>query len=587
MSDVLQWLYEHPDAPLAVDTETNGLNVHDGRDHAIGVSLACEAGSLYVPFAHVVGDNADEDARLRLEWVLTDGRTLIFANRTFDVLSLETIGIFTDDMPFYDVFTMSRLIDPSSHDKEITLDDLSKMWCGRRAKVVEWPYEAINEKGKVVPESTLAWQKKNGWPHTTPEMIDEYARVDAEVTLAVWAAIMRHKFWRALPESVWEQKQETMRTTTEMRRRGVLIDMPLVLHELELGEAEKARLKAEMGFNPKSWNDNYRVWIEELGMPVLKVSAKTGKPSFDRTVMAEYDLILERLDNPLAKKVKEYRGWDTAVGLLLRPYSVFTSPDGRLRTEFTTHVTATGRLSSRKPNLQQISKEGDAPWKKNIKRCFTARPGYRLISADYSQLELRLAVAYSGEESLRLVFEEGRDIFTEMAAGLGMTRGDTKTLTYSIQYGAGVPRVMNAFGVTERRARELRQNFFRTYPKFRALDAWCRAEAADKLMLPLWSGRIRRFMYPSESYKAMNALIQGGAADVVEQVWNHIMRNLDNEDCRVLLQVHDALVFEVREDLVEHYSERIQATMEDVQGITGVNFPVKFAVEVSEWALAA
>jgi DNA polymerase I-like protein with 3'-5' exonuclease and polymerase domains len=588
MPDILQWLYDHPDEPASVDTETTGLNVHDGRDHAIGVSIACRAGSLYVAYHHVVGENADESVRDRLEWVLSDGRTLIFANRTFDVLALESIGIFVNDSPFYDVFTMSRLIDPSDHDKEVTLDDLSKMWCGEAAKITDWEWTEYNDKGRPIKESTLDWQKKNGWPTTTPEMIDEYACVDAVVTFDVWEAIMAHPHWKANPPSVWERKQKTMRTSLALRRRGALLDLDLVHSELEIGLARKAELLETMQFNPKSHKDNMRIFIDELGLPPMQVSKKTGLPSFKSTVMAEYEPMLERMESPLAAQVKEYRGWDTATGLLLRPWSELVSPDGRLRTEFTTHVTATGRLSSRKPNLQQISKESNGKrWKENIKRCIIAKPGYSLVSFDYSQLELRLAVAYAEEPTLQQVFEEGRDIFTEMSEELGMSRQDTKTFVYSIQYGAGIPRIMNAFGVSEMQARKMKANFYRTYPRFRALDAFCRDQAAKYLQIPLWSGRIRYFMYPSENYKAMNALIQGGAADVVECVWNYVMDEIDNEDCQMLLQVHDALVFEIRNEVVDHYTPLILATMEDVQTITGQSFPVRFAVEASDWALAA
>ena len=161
--------------------------------------------------------------------------------------------------------------------------------------------------------------------------------------------------------------------------------MDVVLRELAIGEEHKTRLRESMGFNPASHKDNMRVFIDELGLPILKTSKKTGEPSFDKTVMAEYDIMLSQMDSPLAKQVREYRGWTTACGLLLRPYSLLTSPDGRLRTEYTTHATVTGRLSSRHPNLQQISKETDEPWKRHIKSCFVAKPGYTLLSADYSQ----------------------------------------------------------------------------------------------------------------------------------------------------------------------------------------------------------
>ena len=600
----LAWLYEHPDVPVAVDTETTGLRVDDGRHYCIGVSIAWRDGdvkSLYIPVAHTEGDNARWDVLDQLEWILSmQGRRLIFANWQFDANSLRTAGIDVRPCPFYDVPTMANMVD-EDWPKTKSLDLLAVRYLdsGER-KVAVWPWQTKDEKGRVVKESTLKWQKENGWPHTTPEMMDKYARVDAEITLLVWEALMRHRLWREQPVTVWAHKEEFIRECLlPVRERGVLLNMDLVLSELAVGEAEKARLQEEMGFNPASWNDNYRVWIEELGFPVLKWNKPSAKalaknpeaqprPSFDKTVMAEYDLMLERTDSPLAKQVKAYRGWQTAVGLLLRPYSKFVSPDGRLRTNYLTHSTSTGRLSSREPNLQQISKEADYPWKKNIKRCFVARPGYTLLSADYSQLEFRLATAHSQEETLTEIFADpSRDVFTEMAEALEMARQDVKTLTYSILYGAGIPRIMNAFGVSKERAQEIRDNFYSNYPRFRALNRYCDTKAKDELRIRNWTGRIRHFKHKSESYKAMNALIQGGAADIVERVWLHVMRELDSEECITLLQVHDALVFEVKTEKVEEYKVRIAEMMADVQGITGMDFPVRFAVDVSEWALAA
>jgi DNA polymerase-1 len=608
MSDLLAWLYERPDVVISVDTETNGLSVDDGQDQCIGISLAArrngEIESLYVPVGHVVGENASSDLREQLDWVLTEqGRTLVFANRQFDVLSLETVGIMTDAAPFYDIPTMAVLIDERRPFKK-SLEMLAAHYTPEHAgKMDEWEYtvyEEVKGRTRVVKESTLTWQKENGWPHTTPEMIDKYARVDAEVTLRIFEVLLRHRKWAGQPPHVWQEKSRTIRTLTEMRRRGVLIDLEHTQAQLAIGVAEKERLREELQFNPSSHKDNMRVWIDELGFPVLKRSAKTKEPSFDKSVMEQYELILDRMDSPLAKQVKAYRGWQTAVGLLLRPYTEYVSPDGRLRTEYTTHVTATGRLSSREPNLQQISKEGDAPWKKGIKPCFIAKPGYTLLSFDYSQLELRLATAYAQEPALIEVFAEGRDIFDEITLDVRAqlertaprlaatwTRQMTKTLVYSIQYGGGVNRIMMAFGVSKKDAEALRSGFYRSYPRFRALSAYCASRVEDSLQLNLWSGRVRHFEHKSEAYKSMNALIQGGAADIVERVWNYIMDEIDNEDCRALLQVHDALVFEVANDKVDLYSEVVKTTMENVAGITGEDFGVRFQVEASPWALAA
>jgi DNA polymerase I-like protein with 3'-5' exonuclease and polymerase domains len=572
MTDLLDWLWEHQKAPLAIDTETaksgetgDGLRVDDGRGVCIGISLAAKINGK------VVSDYWEEDSDDwgKVVYLLAEGtHPLIYANAQFDILSLETVDLQVESHDFWDICTMAVTVN-EDYPKNKGLDSLGLAYCNEQKMEMT---KAEKEDMRAVP-----FERKR-----------EYAARDAELTYKVWEVLVTHRNWQRQPAHIWADKQATIRECLlPARRRGVLIDMEIVTRELEIGEANKARLREEMGFNPASHKDNMRVFIDELGLPVLKVSPKTKKPSFDKTVMAEYDHLLEKMDSPLAKQVREYRGWQTAVGLLLRPYSVLTSPDGRLRTEYTTHATVTGRLSSRHPNLQQISKEDDVPWKRYIKSCFIAKPGFTLLSADYSQLEFRLTAALCGEPALREIFESGRDIFTEMAAQLGFTRGETKTLVYTLLYGGGVGVVSTRLGVSEKRATDIRRHFFRTYPRLRVLSSTCTAYAEQHLEIPLWNGRIRKFRYKSEAYKSMNAVIQGGAADIVECIWREAMRTLDGPDCQVLLQIHDALVFEVRTELVPYYREVIASTMVDVNRITGHTFNVTFAVDVTEWGLAA
>lgn len=605
-SDLLHWLYKHPNHPLAVDTETSGvtkalssfgLRVDDGRARAIGVSLTTridgELRSTYIPVHHWVGENADPALVKKLAYVLRQGRPLIYANCQFDSLALESIGIRVSETPFYDIQTMANLVRedwPFMKD----LDSLYKVYVkGSHEKIKEWGY-AIYDEGKKRPrlKTTLDWQKKNGWPHTTPEMISEYACRDTEATYEVWEALMAHPAWREQPEDLWMHKQKLIRVLTEMKRRGIAVDVELAAQLEAEGESAMADLQEKLGgLNPRSVKDAPKIFLDLLELPILK-ETPSGAPSFTSAVLSEYDMILENREGPQPPEVdyvKQYRGWGTALGLLLRPYQELVSPDGRLRTSYTTHVTSTGRLSSRSPNLQQISKEADGkPWKDRIKKCFKAKPGFVLLSADYSQLELRLAVAYAQEPELQQIFLDGRDIFTEMAAELGWERSKTKSFVYATQYGGGDGRIAYIFNVSLQRAKELRSNFYRRYPRFRKLDMACRAKVEDTKSLRLWSGRIRHFKSSSDSYKAMNALLQGGAADIVERVWVHVMEELDSEDCRTLLQVHDALVFEVREDLVDEYMVRIQEVMSDINGICAPGsaeplFPVRFAVDVTRW----
>lgn len=575
---ILNLLYENPTVAIALDTETTGLQVYDDRDCCIGVSIAAvlEDGTPvkhYFANDHPLGKNISDRTFDMLRYVLEqDGRPLVFANVQFDVASLMTVGIDVIDQDFWDIMTMAQLVNENAP---------------RRKTVENLSLEYLKEQAKIVEDKFINSEKKTGWRNTTPKMMWDYAVADAVAHWRVWDKLIQHPEWTMLPDDIWTEKAKLIRVLVKMRRRGILLDQKVARQEEEIGSAEMERLKAELGMNPASNDQMKTLFIDTLGFPVLKKSEKTGKPSFDKSVMPEYELMLDRMDRKEAVLIKSYRGWQKSVTASYRPYLKLVSPDGRLRCEYTTHVTATGRLSSRDPNLQQISKDGGQPWNKNVKKCFIAKPGYVLLSADYSQLELRLGAAYADEQALKKVFNEGRDIFDEMAAMLGMARPDTKTLTYSLQYGAGEGRIMAAFGVTKQKARQLIDNYWSTYPRFGMLNENVKQKVEQTKRIKIWSGRTRHFQYTSESYKALNSLIQGGAADIVERVMVRAYEELDNPECRLLLQVHDALVFEVKEDLADDYAFLIKELMEDVEGIIPERiegaFNVKFAVQVEQW----
>lgn len=597
--EILAYLNAHPEIEVALDTETDGLDVHDNRSRVIGLSVSFRADdelvSWYWGVRHKAGkdQNIDKETAKKIRWVLEkQRRPLVLANYQFDILGMLHMGVDLRQNPFHDVLTAQNLINENWTIGRRGLDELAVYTLSEgNRKVAVWEWE---------DEFPLKVEKSTGWPNTTPEMMFDYATTDTDLTLLIKEVQVSTPAWKSLPVNVWETKQKVIRVLTEMRRRGIQVDLELAEQLRDEGEAEKQRIKDELGLNPGSNKDMIELFINRLGLPILKRSEKTKKPSFDKSVMPEYEQMLERMEDTTADLVKAYRGWTTAVGLLLNPYLALTSPDGRLRTEYTTHVTTTGRLSSRNPNLQQISKGADPkPWNDRIKKCFVPRDGYVLVSADYSQLELRLGAAYCQEPSLQEIFEQGRDIFTEMTETIreqlqrtspklaaSWTRQKTKTLVYSLQYGAGDGRLMSAFGVSKREAQLLKSSFYRAYPRFRLLEQKIAASVEKTLTARLWTGRYRHFQYKSHSYKGMNSVMQGGAADIVDRVMVHVMETLDSEDCRLLLQVHDALVFEVREDLAEEYAVKIKDLMSDVNGIcspTGDIFPVTFAVEVESW----
>jgi DNA polymerase-1 len=412
----------------------------------------------------------------------------------------------------------------------------------------------------------------------------DYAVLDAVLTWRLYDVLRNTRQWQELPDTIWPHKQDLIRVLLSMKRNGVRIDVQLAEEYVHKGVQEMGQIEKSLGINPASPKQLKKLLIDQLELPVVKTSQITGAPSFDKEAMLAYDSMLESLDNPVAKQIKEFRGWQKAVSAAYRPYIELVDMDGRLRCSYRLHGTATGRLSCAEPNLQQIPKSSDKPWNGKVKECFIAEDGYVLLNADFSQLELRLATAYAGEEELKKVFNEGRDIFTEMAKQLGMSRFDTKTLVYSMQYGAGEQRLMNAFGVDKAKAKEIRQNYFNTYPDFRRLNNRCTSKVEETGEIKIWSGRVRHFENRNEAYKSMNSLIQGGAADIVERIMVRCFKELEGPDCRMLLQVHDSITFEVKESVVPQYIEKIRTLMEDVNAVTGdVDFDVRFAVEVDYW----
>lgn len=390
--------------------------------------------------------------------------------------------------------------------------------------------------------------------------------------------------------NLWERECEFINPIRKMERRGILIDQDRCRREIAIGEGTMNSLWVDLDcLRPTSPNHLKRLLLDRLGLPVVKPSKKTGKPSFDKEAMAEYDRILaERADEfgDVAKKIVEYRGWASVISNNYKPYLELVGPDGRLRCEYTLHIVKTSRLSSRKPNLQNIPKESPKRWNGQLNQTFIPKDGYVILVVDYSQLELRLAAAVAEQENLLEIFNDPSqpDVFEEMSKSLGIPRQGCKTITYANMFGAQPNKIALLLGGSNP------MSFIKQWEEEHANIV----DFADEInktgrtrgYINLWTGRRRHFQYPSEGRLAFNSYIQGGGAEIVKSAMIRLDNEVDDEEkCRMLLQVHDAVYFEVRADLVEYYRSRIEAVMEDVQ--REKDFGVRFSVKSEFWGKAA
>ena len=534
--------YEFP--YIGLDTESNGEDIRDGRGYGKGISIAIRTPiavyTTYFPYRHPVepdGSSHDiahnERAKLK-EFLESYKGWLYIHNAKFDLESLRTLGI-TYTGKFLCTLKASQLVNENlPYSRE--LNGCIKMYCPGVEHKKETDYF----------KRALAHFGWGGLPYS---VIHEYAAHDAALHLML-GEVLAEKFDEEDLWNYWiEHKMNFFHVIIAMERRGVAVDQLMCNQMTEIGEIQMEDLKEILGMNPGSSKDLGKLLIDDLGLPVVKTTPK-GAPSFDKEAMEVYDRALERMQSEVAQQVLAYRGWQKSVSSNYKPYVDLLSPDGRLRCNYKLHGTKTGRMSCEKPNLQQIPRVGDKPWNGTMKSAFIPMPGYQLWEADYSQLEFRLQVAYAQEKWLLEIFADpDRDVFSELAEELDMPRQDVKTLVYTMSYGGGITRISTVFGVSPAEASGLREMFWQRSPNLKAINELAQYKCVKQRKIKMWSGRYRHFRFPhDEKHKAFNSVIQGGAADIVEYAMVKLYQEVDNaEECRMLLQVHDSVVFEIKE----------------------------------------
>ena len=555
---------------IGFDWETTGLDIYDGRDKPLGFSVAVMLNNdpdnivaEYFPVDHSIGNNTPKVIWEYILYLVSE-RTAVCHNAIFDMAATKQYGFVLKKV--FCTMRFDHLLNENY--KVYSLEEVSRRWVG----------DSVKRKSPIFEMALLAY----GWDMPVNIMRD-YALSDAGGTLKT--ALRQLKAAETRGENLgpyWKKFENPIHEVLSyMREVGVAVDLDKCKEMEAIGLKEQARITNDFGFNPGSPVGLNRLLIETLKYPVVKVSDKTGKPSFDKNAMEIYEPMLERDGSDAGGKLRVYRGWNKSTSSYYAAYQRHVSPDGRLRPEYKTNGTVTGRFSCANPNLQQIPKETNKVWNGSIKECLVSSPGYVGIEIDYSQLEFRLAASFARIPKLIDIFSDpGRDIFNEMSAALGFPRQTCKVTSYLSIYGGGKGKLALTLGITEEQAAQILADFYMEYPELRRYANLVQRDIERNGYAEFWSGRRRHIPERSKAYKGMNSLIQGGGADIVKAVMILAFRELVDDDCRLLLQVHDSLWFEIKEDKVDYYLPQIIQIMNSPQKMLGV----PLAVDAHPWS---
>ncbi|XKE45866.1 DNA polymerase I [Halomonas organivorans] len=551
------------------DLETTSLDYMEAE--IVGVGLALEPGeAAYVPLAH---DYLDAPAQLDRRAVLEAltplwadvGKTKLGQNLKYDISVLARHGIEVAG-PLQDTMLESYVLDSTAtrHD----MDSLALKYLGEKTV----SFEDIAGKGA----------KQLTFNQVALEQAASYACEDVDVTLRLHHELRpRVEAEGRLASVLDELELPLIRVLSRMERGGVALDVErLHAQSRELGQRigeleAQAHELAGREFNLGSPKQLGQILFEEQKIPVIKKTPK-GAPSTAEAVLEEL-----ALDYPLPKVIMEHRG----LSKLRSTYTdklpkLVNKATGRLHTSYHQAVTATGRLSSSDPNLQNIpirTEEG-----RRIRQAFVARPGYRIVAADYSQIELRIMAHLSGDKGLLDAFAADRDIHAATAAEVfgvaldkvsGEQRRSAKAINFGLIYGMSAWGLSRQLHLERNQAQTYIDRYFDRYPGVARYMERIRAQAAEdgfvetvfgrRLYLPEIRAQNRARRQGAER-TAINAPMQGTAADIIKRAMIDVDAWLagGDIDAMMVMQVHDELVFEVAEDAVEAFIPEVKKRMQ-------------------------
>ncbi|MBD3824437.1 MAG: DNA polymerase I [Epsilonproteobacteria bacterium] len=563
-------------AIVAFDTETTGLEYES--DHLVGFSFAfSDKEAYYVPFAHSylgVGEQiGKEEAKAAIKELFA--YRIVGHNIKFD---LHFISRFIDEplhRIFADTMILGWLINPES---ALSLDKLSHALFGHTMLA----YKDVVKKGETFANVDL-------------ESACEYAAEDAYITYRLYYLFLEKLEFQGATHLIDEAREVEfpfIYTLLRMEQEGIRVDSAF-LEEFSLevssrlGELTEAIYKeAGSEFNINSTQQLGVVLFEHLGLPSGK-KTKTGYSTDEKVLSSLAD------SHAIIPLLLEYREVHKLASTYIEPLLKLSrqSESSRVHTSFVQTGTATGRLSSKNPNLQNIPTR--TPLGAKIRRAFVAPKGKKLIGIDYSQIELRLLAHFSQDRVLVDAFRHDKDIHLQTAIALfgeddaPHKRAVAKTVNFGLLYGMGQKKLSETLGISTKEAKEIIEKYFESFPTvkryFRSIVDSSKEQGYVETLL----GRRRYFDFANASpmFKAayeresVNSVFQGSASDLIKLSMNKIDKMIEEQklNAKILLQIHDELIFEVDESEAERLAELFKEVME---GIMQLHIPLKVSCNI-------
>ena len=582
-ADLNRWVEKLNQAKLfALDTETDNLDYMTAN--LVGISFALENGeSAYLPLQlDYLGapKTLEKTTALTLLKPILENPTIqkVGQNFKYDLTIFARNGIDVQGVAFDTMLESYVLNSTGRHN----MDDLAKRYLGHQTIT----FEEIAGKGK----NQLTFNQ------IPLEKAAKYAAEDADVTMklqqVLWEKLSKEP---TLEKLFKEMELPLLGVLSRMERRGVLIDSDALflqsneitnrLSELE----EQAYVLAGQPFNLASTKQLQEILFDKLGLPVIQKTPK-GAPSTNEEVLEEL-----AFSHELPKVLVEHRGLSKLKSTYTDKLPQMVNPQtGRVHTSYHQAVTATGRLSSSDPNLQNIpirNEEG-----RRIRQAFIAREGFTVVAADYSQIELRIMAHLSQDQGLINAFTQGKDIHRSTAAEIfGVALGEVtseqrrnaKAINFGLIYGMSAFGLSRQLGIGRADAQSYMDLYFKRYPGVQTFMYDIREKAKAQGYVETLFGR-RLYLPDINSSNGMrrkaaervaiNAPMQGTAADIIKRAMIQLDQKLQNDpDIAMIMQVHDELVFEVRSEKVAFYSELIKTQMESAADLV-----VPLIVEVGQ-----